>query len=93
MSQWSEWRPRADLNVDDVDGEIVILDRARNEVHQLNQAASVVWSGISADEIIDPEALSAHLSVAFGVKAESVGDDVESLLQEFCDLGLLDQTA
>ncbi len=91
MNEWSQWRPRADLNVEQIDDEVVILDRSSNEVHQLNPAASIVWEGIAADEDIDPLVLSEQLGEAYGVSPDSVGSDVEILLEQFRDLGLLDQ--
>jgi len=81
-------KPRANLAVRDVDGEIVIFDRAGERVHQLNPTAAFVWSTLDgrtgSDEIV------ARVAERFAVEAAVAARDVQSLLEQLAALNLLE---
>lgn len=80
-------KPRPDLAIENVDGELIVLDKAAGKVHQLNSSASFVWDGLSNGLAVDEIALM--LSEAFDVEPEAALSDVEAALAEFAGLALV----
>lgn len=78
---------RADLGIENVDGELIILDKTADKVHQLNPSASFVWNCLSDGLAIDEIALT--ISQAFDISPEVALSDVQSAYAQFEDLGLL----
>ena len=80
-------KPRTDLAIENVDGELIVLDKAAGKVHQLNSSASFVWKclgdGLATDEI------AVMLSEAFDVEPESALSDVRAAIVSFEDLALV----
>ena len=80
-------KQRPDLAIEDVDGELIVLDKVAGKVHQLNSSASFVWKclgdGLATDEI------AVKLSEAFDVEPESALSDVRVALANFEDLALV----
>ncbi|HVG77937.1 MAG: PqqD family protein [Candidatus Rokuibacteriota bacterium] len=80
-------RQRPDVNARTVGGEIIVLDRATNQVHQLNATASFVWQRCdgrhTAVEIAD------ELVGSFEVDRAAAHDAVVVALRQFDQLGLL----
>ena len=80
-------RRRSDVSARLVEGEMVVLDRSADLVHQLNQTASFIWelcdgrstAGGIADRLVD----------AFDVDPASAEAAVTATLREFEQLGLL----
>jgi Coenzyme PQQ synthesis protein D (PqqD) len=79
---------RPDLTTCTVDGEVVILDRAAGYVHQLNPTASEIWAACDGQH--SPQDIAARLRERFtGVTDDAVLHDVETVLTQFEQLGLL----
>jgi hypothetical protein len=75
------------LLIREVDGEILALDPERDQVHQLNASASLIWrhyqSGAEVDEI------AGRLVMEFELDEERAKNDVRSALEEFRRLELI----
>jgi hypothetical protein len=78
---------RPDLMTRLIEGEIVILDREAGKVHQLNPVASCIWNSCDGSSSVD--SIAEHLVASFDVTPETARRDVEVMLQEFQELGLL----
>ena len=80
-------RQRPDVNARTVGDETIVLDRATNQVHQLNATASFVWQRCdgrhTGAEIAD------ELVGAFEVAHDAARDAVVVALRQFDELGLL----
>lgn len=70
-----------------VESDVVILDRMRGYVHQLNATASHIWSACDGRHTIDE--IAASLSASFADAPQDVQDTVVSTLSDFEKLGLL----
>jgi hypothetical protein len=81
-------KPRANLAVRNVDGEIVVFDRLGNRVHQLNQTASFVWSTL--DGRTSRAEVTARVAERFAVDVAVAGRDVKALLEQLAALNLLE---
>jgi Coenzyme PQQ synthesis protein D (PqqD) len=81
-------RPRPDLSVRGVAGEVLVLDRAAHQVHQLNATAGFIWQHCdgrhTTAQIVDA------LVQAFEVDADTAQAAVRTALRRFAELGLLD---
>ena len=80
-------KPRPDLAVENVDGELIVLDKEAGKVHQLNSSASFVWDCLSDGLSIDEIALM--LSEACDVELEAALVDVQAALAQFEGLALV----
>jgi hypothetical protein len=78
---------RPDLTTCTVDGEVVILDRAAGYVHQLNPTASEIWAACDGQH--SPQDIAARLQERFNGVSDAVLLDVETVLAQFEQLGLL----
>ena len=67
MSNWQNHTPREGLSLQEVEGELVILDQANKKIHQLNTAASVVWQTIEEQSSVDRNLALAALPDHFDV--------------------------
>lgn len=80
-------RQRPDVSARTVGDETIVLDRATNQVHQLNATASFVWQRCDGHhtgaEIAD------ELIGAFEVAQDTARDAVVVALRQFDELGLL----
>ena len=78
---------RDDLVLRRVGEETLILDRAGERIHQLNATASHVWSrcdGRTARSVVAQE-----LATQYGISPDDAASDVEALLLQLRQLGLL----
>lgn len=75
------FRHRPGLSVRLVDGEVVILDREAERIHQLNSTASFVWNriGVEGDLVSIAQELSRRFDVEQGAALEDVRRIVETL--------------
>ena len=80
-------RRRTDLMTRMVDGDVIILDRAKGLVHQLNATASQVWQAL--EDKHSAADIAAELSRRFSDTPETVLDDVHRTIAEFERLELL----
>lgn len=86
----SDFVPRADLLVREVDGETVILDRKADLIHTLNPTASFIWSALQHGNSMQDIARS--MAAAFEVDVGTAADDVARVFGDFQELGLIDTT-
>jgi Coenzyme PQQ synthesis protein D (PqqD) len=81
-------RRRTDVQTCLVDGELVVLDRDREFVHQLNKTASFIWEQCdgrrTAAEIAD------QLGETFEVDGQTALKDVLEILANLKDLNLVE---
>ena len=79
--------PRADVLVREIDGELVILDRTRGLVHQLNDTASFVWQRCNGDRSV--REIATDVAATFDVSVETAQRDVGATLEQLVELSLL----
>ena len=84
-------KPRTSLAVRDVEGEIVVFDRARGRVHQLNVTAAFVWSTL--DGRTDSDAIAARVAERFAVERAVAARDVQTLLAQLGALSLVEPSS
>jgi hypothetical protein len=70
-----------------VDGDVVILDRTRGYVHQLNATASHIWHACDGRHSVDE--IAASVSAHFMDAPPNVRDAVMRTLSDLDELGLL----
>ena len=80
-------KPRADLAIENVDGELIVLDKVAGKVHQLNSSASFVWGCLSDGLAI--EEIAIMLSDACGINMEAALSDAQNALAQFESLALV----
>src|SRR5437763_16947120 len=78
---------RPDVETVTIDGERVVFDPQRGEVHQLNPVGSVIWEFLDGTATIGE--LVADLSDAFHVAPDTVHADLASLLTQLDEHSLL----
>lgn len=79
---------RVDVNVRMVDGEVVVLDRQSDLIHQLNHTASYIWDRCDGHSTVAE--IAQQLAAAFDVDAHTAVQDVETTIRQLHGLGLLD---
>ncbi len=83
-------RPRSDLTIEKIDGDLVLLDKDLEQIHQLNATACVVWEllteGSSRSTIAD------RLHSEFDAPKETILLDIDRIVENFESLGLLENT-
>ena len=78
---------RPDVQTVTIDGERVVFDPQRGEVHQLNPIGSVIWEFLDGTATIGE--LVADLSDAFHVAPDTVHADLVTLLAQLDEHSLL----
>ena len=78
---------RSDLVTRVVDGEVVILDRARRNIHRLNATASFIWSDCDGKSTASD--IATHLAASFESTPDEVLGDVVEAIANLERLGLL----
>jgi len=61
---------RADLDTRTVDGEVVILDRAKGVIHRLNATASCIWHDC------DGKSTATEIATRLAARVQSTPDEV-----------------
>lgn len=79
---------RTDVTTRDVNGEILILDRKNEDVHQLNSSASYVWR--YCDGLISTHEIAMAMATDFSIDLEAAERDVADLITKLTALGLLE---
>lgn len=80
-------RPRPDLVVEDLAGELVILDPVSADVHHLDPQASIIWRLLDSSPDVGG-AIDAIVEVT-GADPGRVATDVTTLVEQLVGLGLL----
>jgi hypothetical protein len=76
---------RADLDTRTVDGEVVILDRARSVIHRLNATASWIWNDC------DGKSTATDIATRLAAKVQSTPDEVlEDVIDTIANLERLE---
>ena len=70
-----------------VEGEMVVMDKESEQIHQLNQTASFIWQLCDGDH--DRQQIAEKLAAAFEVDAETAEADVTETLNKLEEIGLL----
>lgn len=71
-----------------VDGELLILNREQEQIHQLNTVASFIWNEL--DNQASSEQLIEAIKRKYAVEQDVAKQDLESLLNELTDLQLIE---
>jgi methyltransferase-like protein len=71
-----------------VEGEMVVLDRHHEFIHQLNLTATYIWE--RCDGKASLEDIAAQLAETFAVAYETALKDVVQVIRQFQDLQLLE---
>ena len=79
---------RVDVNVRMVDGEVVVLDRQSDLIHQLNHTASYIWDRCDGQSTVAE--IANQLAEAFHVDADTAVQDVAITIGQLQSLGLLE---
>jgi PqqD family protein of HPr-rel-A system len=79
---------REHLVVVEIDGESVVLDRENGRLHHLNVPASAIFR--SCDGQVTQEELVRELAEAFGGPADRIAGDVEAVVGQLRESGLLE---
>jgi PqqD family protein of HPr-rel-A system len=70
-----------------VEGEMVVMDKESEQIHQLNQTASFIWQRCDGEH--DRQQIAEELAEAFDVDAETAQQDVADTLEKLEEIGLL----
>jgi len=81
------FRHRPGLSVRLVDGEVVILDRETEKIHQLNSTASLVWNRLARES--DLADVAREFSTLFDVEESAALEDVRRIVEKLRELRLL----
>lgn len=81
------FRHRPGLSVRLVDGEVVILDRETEKIHQLNSTASLVWNRLARES--DLADVAREFSALFDVEESAALEDVRRIVEKLRELRLL----
>ena len=84
-------RSRLGLAVVEIDGEAVIYDEGRGELHHLNPTATLIFRLCDGEATV--KEFSAEIARASGASAPEVERDVRRLIRELRQAGLLEATA
>jgi len=78
---------QANLSTQNIDGELVILDKSNGQIHQLNSVASFIWQQIEDD--LDVSAITKKLVESFDIDELTAKTDLDKILQQFEELKLI----
>lgn len=78
---------RANLSTQNIDGELVVLDKDNGQIHHLNTVASFIWRQIEAG--LGVESIIKELIVSFDVDEATAKTDLDNVIQQFTELKLL----
>lgn len=80
-------RPRADVVVEELEGELVLLDPTTGDLHHLDASATLVWKSLDGrdlDSVLD------QLSRTVRLERSRLARDVMDTIDRFLELGLLE---
>ena len=80
-------RRKSGLLIREVDGEILILDPERDQVHQLNASASLIWRHY--DNGTEIEEIAKTLVMEFDLDEDKAECDVRAALEDLRRLELI----
>lgn len=80
-------KQRLDVSIHTLDGETLVLDRAAEQIHQLNRTASFIWAQCDGRRTVSE--IVAELARCFDVNHETAREAVQTTLRQLHDLGLV----
>ncbi len=83
-------RRRQDVSCRELEGEIVILDRAAKKVHQLNASASFIWKRCNGARTAGD--VARDLEKEYGIDRAVALRDVGEAIKQLASLGLLEES-
>lgn len=86
------YAPSADAISAHLEGEAVLLNLQSRRYFRLNETAAQVWAALERG-ICEPAALAQELCERFDVDADAAAAEVERLLHELEDRGLVRKTS
>ncbi len=78
----------AELSVEDVEHDLVILDRRSQKIHHLNATASFIW--VCLNEKLCPAQIINEFTELFDISHQVASDDISEVLQNFLTIGLIE---
>jgi hypothetical protein len=84
-------RRRADLRARAVDGELVLFDRERQLIHQLNRTASYIWQRCDGHHTV--AAIATDVAQVFDVDRAAADRDVAHAVRQLDAAGLIEMPA
>ena len=78
---------RENLSSQKIDGELVVLDKDNDQIHQLNSVASAIWQYIESG--LDINAITEQLIQTYDIDEATAKTDLAKVLQQFKELKLL----
>jgi len=76
-----------DLNVRNIDGETVILNRSTNQIHTLNPTASFIWNMLEQQSDLD--SIVKQLTESYEITLDAANSDLHVILNELSELNLI----
>ena len=80
-------RQRADVNVRNVEGELIVLDRRNGMIHQLNPTAGYIWERCDGRSTVAD--IVNQLVEEFGVSFDTAEADTRKFIEQLQTLDLL----
>jgi PqqD family protein of HPr-rel-A system len=87
VSRRIEFPRKAPLIAQEIDGDLVLFDKPSGSTHRLNSVARVIWR--LCDGTREPAAIAAEVAALFGKSGADVSRDVNDVLAQFRDVGLI----
>jgi len=81
-------RPRSDLTIEEIDGDLVVLDSNGEQIHQFNAPARIIWARLASGDT--QTQIADTLIRKFNATREVIEADVEKMISQFDKLGLLE---
>jgi hypothetical protein len=78
---------RTDLTAREVEGQVLILDRQREQVHQLNETASFIWECCDGSSTIGD--IARRVAERFGTESAAIEPEIGEAISKLRELGLL----
>lgn len=70
-----------------VEGEMVVMDKESEQIHQLNQTASFIWQLCDGNH--DRQQIAEELAASFEIDSVTAEADVTDTLNKLKEIGLL----
>lgn len=80
-------RRTQDLTISEMDGELIVLDIAGNQIHQLNPTASFIWEQCDSADTV--EEIASRVADLFSVNATDILPDVRRTIDGLLAANLL----
>ncbi len=78
---------RPTLSLQHIDGELVILDKENDKIHQLNEVAHFIWQQLEAGS--DFEEVLKQLITEYDIDEQVAKTDLTNIIRQFEDLKLI----